>query len=90
MTTPAAPAAPVAPTATVATFKPAEFREKIRTGQPTSGLIVLVGDEKSGKTALMASFPDHYILQLDPNGGDYLRGRFDDIKDLTRFQVGDD
>lgn len=68
-------------------FVPVEYRDKLKSGMITDGLFVVAGDEKTGKTALLASFPDSYILELDPSGGDRLSGRFHDIKDLKTFRA---
>lgn len=54
------------------------------TGMPTSGLILLVGDTKSGKTTLAASFPDSYVIELEHKRGDRIQfGRIDDL--VERF-----
>lgn len=67
-------------------FKPVDYREKKKTGMLTDGLMVLAGDEKSGKTSLMASFPDSYILVIDKGGADRISGRFHEINDLKTFR----
>lgn len=56
-------------------------------GLPTSGLFLVVGHPKSGKTTFAASFPDSYVLELEPRRADrILRGRIDDqIQDLDTF-----
>lgn len=82
MTTVAAPV----PAPAEAPFTPAPFRGPLKVGQPIDGLIVLAGEEKSGKTALMASFPDSYILEMDKGGGDRLSGRFHDVESLKEFR----
>lgn len=52
------------------------------TGMPTSGLMVLVGDTKTGKTTLAASFPDSYVIELEHKRGDRIKqGRVDDLVD---------
>lgn len=54
------------------------------TGMPTSGLILLVGDTKSGKTTLAASFPGSYVIELEHKRGDRIaKGRIDDL--VERF-----
>lgn len=58
----------------------ATYRKKIKTGMPTDGIIVLVGPPKVGKTALAASFPDSYVLELETGGADRIDGRIQDIK----------
>lgn len=67
-------------------FEPVEYREKLKSGMLTSGLFVLAGDEKSGKTSFMASFPNSYNLIIDQGGADRLSGRFHEIKDLATFR----
>jgi len=61
-------------------------RPKVKTGQPTEGLMVLVGQPKSGKTSLAASFPDSYVLELEPGGGDRVAGRIHDIDNIHKFR----
>lgn len=63
-----------------------ESRAKIKTGIPTSGLFVLVGNPKSGKTSFAASFPDSYVLELEKGGGDRVDGRIHQIADLGEFR----
>lgn len=54
------------------------------TGMPTSGLILLVGDTKSGKTTLAASFPGSYVIELEHKRADRIPfGRIDDL--VERF-----
>lgn len=67
-------------------FTPVEYREKKKSGMLTDGLFVLAGDEKSGKTSFMASFPDSYNLIIDKGGADRLNGRFHEINDLSTFR----
>ena len=57
-----------------------------KSGIPTSGLGVLVGYPKGGKTTLAASFPDSYVLELEPGGGDRVDGRIHDIKTLAELR----
>lgn len=61
-------------------------RKPIKTGIPTDGIMVLVGLPKSGKTTLAASWPDSYVLELEPGGGDRISGRVHDIKNLDEFR----
>lgn len=68
-------------------FQPVEYREKLKSGMITDGLMVIAGDEKTGKTSLLASFPDSYILVVDRGGSDRLSGRFHDISDLKTFRA---
>ena len=62
-----------------------KWREKLKTGMPTDGLVIFVGLPKSGKTTLAASFPDSYVLELE-KGADRVAGRFHEIADLTEFR----
>lgn len=62
-----------------------DVRGKKVTGLPTSGLFLLVGHPKSGKTTLAASFPDSYILELEKNGADRVEGRIHEIDELDQF-----
>lgn len=49
-------------------------------GMPTSGLMLLVGDTKSGKTWLGAAFPGAYVIELEHKRGDRIpHGRIDDL-----------
>jgi len=63
-----------------------QARGKRKTGQPTEGIMVLVGQPKSGKTTLAASFPDSYMLELEPGGGDRVEGRIHDLGTLGEFR----
>lgn len=54
-------------------------RPKKKEGMLTSGLVVIVGLEKSGKSKLMASAPESYLLELDAGDADHLEGRIADI-----------
>lgn len=56
------------------------WRPAKKTGMPTSGLFLIVGLEKSGKSALMASAPDSVLLELDKGDADHLAGRIVDIE----------
>lgn len=65
------------------------FRDKAKvTGIPTSGLFLLTGDTKVGKTTFAASFPGSYVLELEKKRGDRIKfGRIDDsIKDVLDEQ----
>ena len=55
-------------------------------GLPTKGIFVLVGNPKSGKTTLAAAFPDSYVLELEPYGGDRVAGRIHDIDNVGLFR----
>lgn len=55
------------------------------TGMPTSGLMLLVGHPKSGKTTFAVSFPHNYVLELEHGGADRLTGRIHEIKNLDEF-----
>ena len=61
-------------------------RSKVRTGMPTEGIMILIGQPKSGKTTTAASFKDSYVLMLESGGGDRVAGRIHDIKGLTEFR----
>jgi hypothetical protein len=55
-------------------------------GLPTSGLLLVVGHPKSGKTWFASSFPDSYILELERGGADRVPGgRIHDIENLEAF-----
>jgi hypothetical protein len=53
-------------------------REKKKQGMLTSGIITLVGLEKSGKSELMAS-SGAYVIELDAGDADHIGGRIHDI-----------
>lgn len=57
-------------------------REKKKQGMLTSGIITLVGLEKSGKTELMAS-SGAYVIELDAGDADHVGGRIHDIVDVV-------
>lgn len=61
-------------------------RTRRKTGMPTEGLAILVGQPKAGKTTLAASFPESYLLELEPGGGDRVDGRIHDITDLATLR----
>lgn len=61
-------------------------REPKLSGMPTSGIIVIAGEPKSGKTKFMASFPNSYILELDKGDADRIGGRIHDVADLDELQ----
>lgn len=64
------------------------YRDKAKAvGIPTSGLFLLTGDTKVGKTTFGASFPGSYVLELEKKRGDRIKfGRIDDtITDLEAF-----
>ncbi len=50
------------------------------TGMPTSGLLTLIGDTKSGKTTLAASFPGSYLIEME-------KGRADRIKNARIHEI---
>lgn len=54
-------------------------------GIPTSGIIVIAGEPKAGKTTFGASFPDSYVLELDKKDADRVGGRIHDIEDLDQY-----
>lgn len=78
-------ASPVPPSQS-AGLKLVPMRPKLKSGLPTEGLAILVGQPKSGKTTLAASFPDSYVLELEPGGGDRVAGRIHEINDLAEFR----
>lgn len=58
-----------------------EIRKEAKViGMPTSGLMTLIGDTKSGKTTLAASFPDSYLIEME-------KGRADRIKNARIHEV---
>lgn len=66
----------------------AAFRPRKKKGLPTSGIFVLNGDPKTGKTTFIASFPNSYILNLDTQDADYVDGRIDDIHEVVEVVDG--
>ncbi len=55
-------------------------------GMPTSGLMTLVGDTKSGKTTLAAAFPGAYVLELERKRADRIKNaRIHEIDSLNDF-----
>lgn len=61
-------------------------RPRLKSGLPTEGLAILVGQPKSGKTTFAASFPDSYLLECEPGGGDRIAGRIHDIASADQFR----
>lgn len=81
---PAGAQQPAAPTAAAPEPYPlAAFRPRRKRGMPTSGIFVLNGDPKTGKTTFMASFPDSYVINLDTQDADYVDGRIDDVHEVV-------
>lgn len=76
---PATPPAAAAPQQ----YALAAFRPRKKSGMPKSGIFVLNGDPKTGKTTFMASFPDSYVINLDTQDADYVDGRIDDIYEVV-------
>lgn len=62
-----------------------ESREK---GWPTSGVGVLMGPPKQGKTTLAADMPGAYVLELDTNDAEHVAGRIHNLAD-TLDEHGD-
>lgn len=83
-TQPATPPAAAAPEQ----YPLAGFRPRKKRGMPTSGIFVLNGDPKTGKTTFMASFPDSYVINLDTQDADYVDGRIDDIHEIVEVVDG--
>lgn len=63
-----------------------EYRKAVKTGFPTDGLMILVGNPKSGKTTLASAFPDSYVLELERGGADRVDGRIDNVSSLADFR----
>lgn len=61
-------------------------RGKLLEGMPTSGLFIIVGQPKSGKSTFVADAPGSYVLELERGGGDRVAGRIHDIMDLAQFR----
>jgi AAA domain len=58
----------------------------LESGLPTSGLMLVVGHPKSGKTWFASSFPNSYLLELEKGGADRVPGgRIHEIPDLETF-----
>lgn len=64
----------------------AAYRDRKESGMPTTGLMVLVGNPKSGKTTLAASFPDSYVIELEKGGADRVSGTIDDVTSIAEFR----
>ena len=63
-----------------------EPRRKIKTGLPTDGLFIVVGDPKSGKTKFGASMLGSIVLECEPGGGDRVDGWIKDVTSLAEFR----
>ena len=63
-----------------------EWRGKLKKGEPKSGLIILTGLAKSGKSTLGASWPDSVVLELEKGGADRISGRIAEVGDLKQFR----
>lgn len=63
-----------------------EYRPPLAVGLPTKGVFVLAGPPKTAKTTFAASFPDAYVLECEPGGGDRIAGRIHDISNLAEFR----
>jgi hypothetical protein len=48
--------------------------------------MIIVGQPKSGKTTFASSFPESYVLELEPGGGDRVAGRIHDISEVNTFR----
>ncbi len=62
------------------------YRGKKDVGMPKTGIFVLIGLPKSGKSQLAASFPDSYVLELDKGDADHIAGRIHDIDEVKDAQ----
>ena len=40
---------------------------------------------KAGKTTIISQLPDHFILELEPGGADYITGRVQEINKPSEF-----
>ncbi|MCX5786076.1 MAG: AAA family ATPase [Elusimicrobia bacterium] len=58
-------------------------RKKKKTGMPKSGICIIVGYPKTGKSKFTASFPNSYVLNMDCGDADHIDGRIEDIEDVV-------
>jgi hypothetical protein len=59
------------------------WRDKKEKGMPTTGIVLLVGLPKSGKTTLGMDFPKSYGAELDRGDADHVAGRIQDVDDVV-------
>lgn len=56
------------------------------TGIPTQGIMLLIGDSKSGKTFFGASFPDSIVVEMERGRADRIsNARVQDVNSLAEF-----
>lgn len=48
---------------------------------------MIYGVPKIGKTSIVAHLPDHLILELEPNGAEYIEGRIQEINKISEFDA---
>jgi len=61
-------------------------RKKKKVGMPKSGIFIVVGYPKTGKSKFSASFPNSYGLNVDRGDADRIEGRIEDIDDVVDVQ----
>ena len=64
----------------------AQRREKLKSGMPTDGMIIVVGLPKSGKTSLAASIQDSLLIEMEKGGADRVAGRIQDVGTLDELR----
>jgi len=62
-----------------------KWRECEERGLPKSGLIIISGRVKTGKSRFAASFPDSYVIMAERNGGKRIPGRIHPVSSLQEF-----
>lgn len=72
--------------AAAAGYKLAAPRGKLKTGLPTEGMWIFVGNPKSGKTTLSASIPGAIVLELERGGADHVAGWIQDVNNMAEFR----
>ena len=61
-------------------------RKKVAHGIPTTGIFLIAGAVKTGKSSLLAEFPNSYCISAEKEGMDYLEGRIHDVSNLNEFR----
>lgn len=61
------------------------WRAAPKKGIPTSGLMLVVGHPKSGKSKFVASWPDSVVLETERGGADRIDGRVVDCENKAQF-----